>query len=180
MTTTGCTTGVPGTPGNAQVSGVTGTSISLSWTASTGTVTGYRVYEGTTLKATVTATSATISGLTACSSHTYAVRAYNGTGESGSATATGTTSGCTTGHAAQARADRLLAGLRQRRHPAEAARRCRRRTTSSRSPSPTPTRTTPAASRSPSTPACPRALGGYTDAQLQGRHRHRCTPAARR
>ncbi len=96
VTTTGCTTGVPGTPGNAQVSGVTNTSISLSWTAATGTVTGYRVYEGTTLLTTVTGTTATISGLTACAGHTYAIRAYNSTGESGSATVTGTTSGCTT------------------------------------------------------------------------------------
>jgi chitinase len=97
LTTTGCTTGVPGTPGNVSVSGVTDTSISLSWTASSGTVTGYHVYEGSTLKATVTGTSTTISGLTACTSHTYAVKAYNGTGESGGANATGTTSGCVTG-----------------------------------------------------------------------------------
>jgi chitinase len=96
ITTTGCTTGVPGTPGNVSVSSVTNTSIALSWTASTGTVTGYHVYEGTTLKATVTATNSTISGLTSCTSHTYTVKAYNGTGESGGANATGTTSGCTT------------------------------------------------------------------------------------
>src|SRR5262249_42577355 len=63
----------------------------------TGTVSGYRVYEGSTLKTTVTGLSATVSGLTACSSHTYSVRAYNATGESGSANVTGTTTGCTTG-----------------------------------------------------------------------------------
>src|SRR5262249_53736317 len=97
LTTTGCTTGVPGTPGNPQVSGVTSSSISLSWTASTGTVTGYRVYEGTTVVASPTGTSTTIGGLAACSTHTYAVRAFNSAGESGSATVTGTTGGCTTG-----------------------------------------------------------------------------------
>jgi chitinase len=96
VTTTGCTTGVPGTPGNAQITGVTNSSISLSWSASTGTVTGYRIYEGSTVVATVSATSATISSLAACSSHTYAIRAYNSTGESASANVTGTTSGCTT------------------------------------------------------------------------------------
>ena len=96
ITTTGCTTGVPGTPTNVAVGSVTNSSIALSWTASTGTVTGYHVYEGSTLVATVTATSATISGLAACSTHTYTVKAYNGTGESGGAGASGSTSGCTT------------------------------------------------------------------------------------
>ncbi|MCP2329071.1 chitinase [Hamadaea flava] len=97
ITTTGCGTGVPGTPGNARVTSTADTSLGLAWDASTGTVTGYRVYEGTTLKTTVTGTSATISGLTACTSHTYAVRAYNSSGESGSASVTGTTTGCSTG-----------------------------------------------------------------------------------
>lgn len=97
VTTTGCTTGVPGTPTNPSVTGATDTSLSLAWGASSGTVTGYRVYEGTALRTTVTGLSATISGLTACTSHTYSVRAYNGTGESGSANVTGTTTGCTTG-----------------------------------------------------------------------------------
>ena len=97
VTTTGCGTGVPGTPTSARVTGATNTSISLAWNASTGTVSGYRVYEGSTLRTTVTGLSATISGLAACTSHTYSIRAYNGTGESGSATVTGTTTGCTTG-----------------------------------------------------------------------------------
>ena len=37
------------------------------------TVTGYRVYEGSAVRATVTGTSATITGLAACSAHTYTV-----------------------------------------------------------------------------------------------------------
>ncbi|GIF99970.1 hypothetical protein Cci01nite_50640 [Catellatospora citrea] len=98
VTTTGCGTGVPGTPGNVTVGGATNTSLNVSWSASSGTVTGYRVYEGSTVRATVTGTSTTISGLATCSSHTYTVRAYNGTGESpASASASGTTTGCTTG-----------------------------------------------------------------------------------
>jgi chitinase len=95
-TTTGCTTGAPGTPGAPSVTGSTNTSISLAWGASTGTVSGYRVYEGTTVRASVTTTSATISGLTACTSHTYNVTAFNSNGESPHTTnVTGATTGCT-------------------------------------------------------------------------------------
>ncbi|NUT44943.1 MAG: chitinase [Thermoactinospora sp.] len=90
--------GAPGQPGTPSVSGVTNTSISLSWGASSGTVTGYRVYEGTTVRATVTGTSTTISGLAACTSKTYTVKAYNSVGESAaSAAVSGTTAGCTGG-----------------------------------------------------------------------------------
>ncbi|NUT35714.1 MAG: carbohydrate-binding protein [Hamadaea sp.] len=97
VTTTGCGTGVPGVPGNPRITSTTDTSVGLAWDASSGTVTGYRVYEGATVRATVTGTSATISGLGACTSHTYAIRAYNSAGESGSASVTGTTTGCQTG-----------------------------------------------------------------------------------
>jgi chitinase len=97
VTTTGCGTGVPGAPGNLRVTATTNTSISLAWDASTGTVSGYRVYEGTALRTTVTQLAATLSGLATCSSHTYSVRAFNGGGESSPATVTATTTGCQTG-----------------------------------------------------------------------------------
>ena len=94
----GGTPGAPGTPGTPTVTATTDTSISLSWAASTGTVTGYRVYEGTAVKATGTATSATLSGLAACSGHSYTVAAYNSAGESArSAAVSATTTGCTGG-----------------------------------------------------------------------------------
>jgi hypothetical protein len=87
--------GAPGTPGNVRVTGTNNSSISLAWNASSGTVTGYRVYEGTAVRATVTGTSATISGLGTCTSKTYTVAAYNGNGESAkSGPVTGTTTGC--------------------------------------------------------------------------------------
>ncbi|MFC7243867.1 fibronectin type III domain-containing protein [Catellatospora aurea] len=90
-------TGVPGVPGNPSVGTITNTSIALSWGASSGTVTGYRVYEGTTVRATVTGTSTTITGLAACSAHTYTVAAYNASGESAkSGGVSATTTGCTT------------------------------------------------------------------------------------
>ena len=66
----GGSVGVPGVPGTPTVTGTTGSSISLSWSASSGTVSGYRVFEGTTLRATVSTPSATISGLATCSTHT--------------------------------------------------------------------------------------------------------------
>ncbi|MEO3875061.1 carbohydrate-binding protein [Nonomuraea sp. B12E4] len=91
---TGGGTGTPGQPGTVSTS-VTNSSIALSWGASSGTVTGYRVYEGGTQRAQVTGTSATISGLGACTTHTYTVRAYNSAGESAGRDATATTSGCT-------------------------------------------------------------------------------------
>src|SRR6266545_244440 len=88
-------TGVPGTPGTPTVTGTTSSSISLSWGAASGTVSGYRVYEGTTVRATVSGTSATIGSLASCSSHTYTVAAFNSAGESAkSGSVTGTTSGC--------------------------------------------------------------------------------------
>ncbi|WP_373317880.1 chitinase [Virgisporangium aliadipatigenens] len=89
--------GVPGVPADVRVSGTTSSAISLQWNAASGTVTGYRVYEGTTQKASGTGTSATISGLAACTTHTYTVTAVNGVGESGRSTpVTATTAGCPT------------------------------------------------------------------------------------
>ncbi|RFS83099.1 chitinase [Actinomadura spongiicola] len=87
--------GVPGAPGSPRVGTVTDDSIALSWDPAPGTVTGYRVYEDSTVRATVTGTSATISGLDTCSSHSYTVVAYNDVGESSrSAAVGGRTSGC--------------------------------------------------------------------------------------
>lgn len=89
----GGTPGTPATPGNPTAT-ATASSITLTWPAAAG-ATGYRVYEGTSVRATVSGTSATISGLAACSSHTYTVAAYNAAGESArSAPVSATTSGC--------------------------------------------------------------------------------------
>lgn len=86
---------VPGAPSNLRVTGTSSTSVSLAWNASSGTVTGYRVYEGSTQRAQVSGLTATIGGLAACTSHTYTVRAYNANGESAPSSAAGaTTAGC--------------------------------------------------------------------------------------
>ncbi|NRQ40650.1 chitinase [Nonomuraea sp. NN258] len=87
--------GAPGQPGAPSVTASTNSSLSLTWGASSGTVTGYRVYEGTTVVSTGTGTSATIGSLSTCSTHTYTIKAYNTVGESpASASVTGTTTGC--------------------------------------------------------------------------------------
>lgn len=89
----GTTPGTPATPGNPTAT-ATASSITLSWPAASG-ATGYRVYEGNTTRATTSGTSATISGLGSCETHTYTVAAYNTAGESARSTAaTATTSGC--------------------------------------------------------------------------------------
>ncbi|WP_290056642.1 chitinase [Amycolatopsis solani] len=91
----GSTPGTPGAPATPATGAVTNTSIALTWGASAGTVTGYRVYEGGTVVATVTGTSATVGGLKACETHSYSVAAYNSAGESPkSGTTSATTTGC--------------------------------------------------------------------------------------
>ncbi len=90
----GGTPGTPATPGSPSVGAVTASSVALSWPAVSG-ATGYRVYEGSAVRATVSGTSATISGLATCSIHTYTVAAYNTAGESArSAAVSATTTGC--------------------------------------------------------------------------------------
>jgi chitinase len=89
------TQGAPSVPGTPSVTSTTNSSIGLTWGASTGTVTGYRVYEGSSVVKTATGTSTTIDGLTACTSHSYSVAAYNAQGESAkSSLASATTTGC--------------------------------------------------------------------------------------
>ena len=77
----------PSTPTGLKVTGTGPGSISLGWTASTDNVavTGYRVYEGTTVAATTsTSPAVTVSGLLAGSSHTFTVTALDAAGnESG-------------------------------------------------------------------------------------------------
>jgi hypothetical protein len=110
--TTGPTSGpgTPGVPGNFRVTSATNTAIALAWNAASGTVTGYRVYEGTTVRATVTATATTVSGLGACTGHTYTVRAYNSAGESAPASVSATTTGCPTGNPGMAAAPYVFLG----------------------------------------------------------------------
>ena len=86
-------TAAPSTPTGLAVSGTGPGSISLSWKASTDNVgvAGYHVYEGSSLVATVTGTTANLTGLLAGSSHTVSVTAFDAAGNESahSATVTG-------------------------------------------------------------------------------------------
>jgi bacillolysin len=72
----------PTAPTNLAASGTTGTTTNLSWTASTDNVavTGYDIYEGTTLKGSSTSTTYTVTGLTALTAYTFTVKAKDAAG----------------------------------------------------------------------------------------------------
>ena len=99
-------TQAPSTPLNLISTGVTDTTVDLSWNASTDNVgvTGYDVYLGTSLLGEVTGTTAQITGLTAGTDYAFRVQAKDAAGNlSGFSntlnvtTTGGTTSGCTGG-----------------------------------------------------------------------------------
>jgi bacillolysin len=81
VSTTADTT-APSTPASLAASGTTATSTNLSWTASTDNVgvTGYNVYNGTTLVTSLTGTSGTVSGLTASTAYTFTIKARDAAG----------------------------------------------------------------------------------------------------
>jgi len=96
----------PSTPANVTASGVTSTSVSLSWSPSTDNVgvAGYRVYRGGTLAGTTTTTSFTDTGLTPSTQYSYTVVAYDAAGNASSPSAaiSATTSGGTGGSGCKA------------------------------------------------------------------------------
>jgi len=80
-------TTAPSAPTGLTASAVTSSSVTLSWTASTDNVgvTGYDVYNGTTLARSVTTTSAVMSGLTASTTYGFTVRARDAAGNASAA-----------------------------------------------------------------------------------------------
>ncbi|MEV1248885.1 carbohydrate-binding protein [Nonomuraea sp. NPDC049750] len=77
----------PSVPGNLHSTAKTSSSVSLAWDASTDNtgVTGYDVYNGTTLAITVTGTTATVSGLAAATAYTFTVKARDAAGNASDA-----------------------------------------------------------------------------------------------
>ena len=75
-------TTAPAAPANLAVTGTTSSSVSLSWAAPSGTVTGYHVSQDGGQVATVTGTTDTVTGLAASTSYTFTVSAYNSAGQS--------------------------------------------------------------------------------------------------
>jgi chitinase len=75
-------TTAPAAPSGLTVTGTTSSSVSLSWTAPSGTVTGYDVAENGSQVATVTGTTDTVTGLSASTGYTFTVSAYNSGGQS--------------------------------------------------------------------------------------------------
>jgi chitodextrinase len=83
LTLTSSATTPPTAPGNLTAGAVTSTSVALSWTASTSsdsTVSGYYVYRGSSLVATVTGTSYTDTALTPSTQYSYTVKAFDAAG----------------------------------------------------------------------------------------------------
>ncbi|MFF8811712.1 carbohydrate binding domain-containing protein [Streptomyces pactum] len=82
-------TQAPTAPGNLKVTGTTATSVSLSWDPATDNVgvTGYDVYRGDTRAASVTGTTATVTGLTPNTGYDFTVRAKDRAGNTSLASA---------------------------------------------------------------------------------------------
>ncbi|MCM3747482.1 glycosyl hydrolase family 18 protein [Paenibacillus pasadenensis] len=82
-TTAAPDTQAPSAPSNLAVNGTPAyNSVALTWSAATDNVdvTGYNVYKGSTLAASVTGTSATVTGLTASTAYSFTVKAKDGAG----------------------------------------------------------------------------------------------------
>ncbi|MFI1963151.1 carbohydrate binding domain-containing protein [Streptomyces pathocidini] len=75
-------TQAPTAPGNLRSTGKTSSSVSLAWNAATDNtgVTNYDVYQGSTLKTSVTGTSATVTGLAANTAYSFTVKARDAAG----------------------------------------------------------------------------------------------------
>jgi len=100
-------TTAPSTPTGLNASSISSTSLTLSWTACTDNVgvTGYDVYQNGTLKTSVTATSASITGLTASTSYSLTIKAKDA---AGNISALSTASNVTTSAAAPTITDLYL------------------------------------------------------------------------
>jgi len=93
----GSGTSAPTAPTGLTVTGTTSSSVSLSWTAPPGTVTGYYVDENGTEVASVTGTTDTVTGLAASTAYSFTVIAYNSAGSSPASSAVSATTSASSG-----------------------------------------------------------------------------------
>ncbi len=95
-----CTT-LPGVPSGLAASGVTSSSVTLSWTApspgTSCTITGYRVFQNGTQVATPASTTVSIDGLAASTAYSFTVAAVNSAGPSAQSAPLQVTTGSGTG-----------------------------------------------------------------------------------
>ena len=79
----------PSAPANPRATSTTANSVSLAWDASTDDVgvTGYDVYNGSAVAASVTGTSATVSGLASDTAYTFTIKARDAAGNTSPASA---------------------------------------------------------------------------------------------
>ncbi|MFN8357819.1 MAG: fibronectin type III domain-containing protein [Spirosomataceae bacterium] len=100
-TTSICDTQAPTTPTNLSGSNLSTTSVQLNWTASTDNVgvTGYQVFNGSTLLLTVNATTLVLTNLTCNTTYTFSVKAVDAANNASASSnvVTATTSTCPTG-----------------------------------------------------------------------------------
>jgi hypothetical protein len=80
-------TQAPTAPSSLKASATTSTSVTLSWAASTDNVgvTGYSIYQGSTLVGSSTATTFTVSGLSASTAYSFSVKARDAAGNTSAA-----------------------------------------------------------------------------------------------
>ncbi len=93
----GSGTTVPAAPTGLTVTGTTSSSVSLSWTAPSGTVTGYYVFENGTQVASVAGPADTVTGLAASTGYSFTVAAYNSAGSSPQSSAVSATTSASSG-----------------------------------------------------------------------------------
>jgi chitinase len=93
----GSGTTAPAAPTGLTVTGTTSSTVSLSWTAPSGTVTGYYVDENGTEIASVTGTTDTVTGLAASTTYSFTVIAYNSAGSSPASSAVSATTSASSG-----------------------------------------------------------------------------------
>lgn len=74
-------TGAPAAPSGLAATSVTPSSVTLSWIAPSGTISGYYAYENGSRVTSVSGTTATVTGLSASTAYTFTVSAFNSAGE---------------------------------------------------------------------------------------------------